>query len=367
MKRRLLLGARIDRYVAAHFVGSYATALLLVVGLFWVMDMASNLDDFLEEWEDGTRVGTPLLVRYYLLHLPFLFLQVAPFVTLLAGMFTLNRLLKHNEVVAMLGAGVSAHRLLLPVLIFGALLAAGMFGLRELAGARLADARDALLDVLDEQRLERVYADVDVHDLSGSIVFLKDYRPADGPGAVPRAGGLVAIVTDGEHYVRVEADGATWNGAAWELENGIRRQVGGGPAVTEVSRLEGFEFTPELALTYRRARANPLELSFREVQQLIRREPDAKTYRTLWHYHLTFPLANLVLLLVGLPVLMQHERGHGADRLAIGGMLCIFYFAIDFVFRNLGLQGGLSPLLAGWVPLLLFGSLGVVLFDSMRS
>ena len=75
--RRLRLFGRLDRYVGGLFVNSYATALFLVVGLFLILDMASNLDDYLEPWPDGTRASNLLIVWYYLLDLPFLFLQVA--------------------------------------------------------------------------------------------------------------------------------------------------------------------------------------------------------------------------------------------------------------------------------------------------
>jgi lipopolysaccharide export LptBFGC system permease protein LptF len=48
-------------------------------------------------------------------------------------------------------------------------------------------------------------------------------------------------------------------------------------------------------------------------------------------------------------------------------MLCILYFAADLVFRNLGLQASLDPRFAAWMPILIFGSLGIVLFDSLRT
>ena len=149
--------------------------------------------------------------------------------------------------------------------------------------------------------------------------------------------------------------------------DGVRHVMGDKKVQTPVDVLEGFEFTPDLARTYRRARENPLELSFSEIQDLMQRDPDNVVYQTLWQYQLTFPLANLVLLLVGLPAMMAHERRRTTDRMVLGGLLCLFYFGTDFVSRNLGLEGDLSPLLASWTPVLLFGSLGVVLFESMRT
>jgi lipopolysaccharide export LptBFGC system permease protein LptF len=53
--------------------------------------------------------------------------------------------------------------------------------------------------------------------------------------------------------------------------------------------------------------------------------------------------------------------------LAQGSLVCIFYFAADFICRNMGLQGGLDPMLAAWLPVLVFGSLGLVFYDAMRT
>ncbi|MCA9002735.1 MAG: LptF/LptG family permease, partial [Planctomycetes bacterium] len=349
----------------SHFVGSYGTALFLLLGLFLIMDMASNLDDYLQAGTDGTSPGMGLVARYYLLKLPFLFLEVAPFITLLAGMFTVNRLLKKNEVTPVLSAGISVHRLLVPVFFCGLVLAGVMFLVREVAVSALADKRDAALFQLEERLPRRVLREALVHDLSGSTVFLEEVYPDMTPF---RARGLSAVVHQGDTTVHIRADEAVWDPGTRTLKliGGQRAIVG--ETLTEVSidTLEGFDFTPELALTYLRSVA-PLDLSFSEVQQLMSREPEDATFNTLWHYLLTFPLANLILLLVGLPVLFQYERGKGTERMALGGLFCILYFAIDFIFRNLGLQGGLSPILAGWLPILIVGSLGLALTDGIRT
>ncbi len=374
--RRLPLGCRLDRYVASHFLRSYLLAMLLMTGLFMVIDMASNLDDYLESWEDGSSAPASVLLVYYGLNLPYLFLQVAPFITLLAGMFTVAKLLKAREVTAVLGAGISARRMLLPVFLGGLLLGVGMFFLREAVGLGIARDRDAARDVLVEHRFEEHYEDVAVIEDSGSLVFLNEFVPRPADGSPPRIERLTAIRrTSGQmgsgRYVRVDADRAIWNGSGWDLEGGVRATIdpdGDGVSQDEaIKTLEGYAFTPELALTYRRAKEAPLELSFSEVQELMRRDPDDNSYQTLWHYHLTFPLANLLLLLVGIPLMFNYERGRSTDRIAVGGLLCVFYYSADFVFRTLGVKGQLSPLLSAWIPVLVFGSLGIMLYDSLRS
>jgi lipopolysaccharide export system permease protein len=311
-------------------------------------------------------------MRYYVLNIPFLYLQVAPFVALIAGLFTVSKLMKSSEIVAALAAGVGSHRLLAPVFLGGLLSALGMFAMREAICTHFSALRDSYRFVLEKKHYDRVYEKLRLRDLNGSVVLLDEFRPEVGDPPVAEVRGFEAYVryslarwveTKADRAVYAERDGKT----GWWLEGGVRSETVNGVQHTEpVQFLEGFDFTPELALSYHRADENPLELSFAETRELSRRDPDNVVYQTLLQYDLTFPLASIVLLLVGLPVLLQHEK-RGAEGLAKGSLLCIFYFAADFIFRNMGLQGGIDPMLAAWMPVLSFGSLGLVLYEGMRT
>ena len=68
-----------------------------------------------------------------------------------------------------------------------------------------------------------------------------------------------------------------------------------------------------------------------------------------------------------MPFLMGHSRSHGPSPGLWVFFLCLCFFGSDFVCRSLGLQGQLDPLMAAWLPILFFGSLGVVLFTSART
>jgi len=50
-----------------------------------------------------------------------------------------------------------------------------------------------------------------------------------------------------------------------------------------------------------------------------------------------------------------------------GVLACFLYFVFDFVCRSLGMEGALSPLLAGWMPAVLFGSAGIVLTSALST
>ena len=376
MKRRLAIGGRIDRYVGLLFVSSYFAAFLMVVGLFLVVDMSGRLDEFLTPGADGASPPTSWIVRFYALGLPFIYLEVAPFVTLLAALFTVTKLLKHSEATAVLNAGVSSHRLLLPVFVGAGLVALGMVGLREWAAASLGHERFLLEDRLTERRAEPVLESVFLKDGQSNPVWIDRFHlgEADGQGAY--AVGLAAVLRDRGRWVNIEAEraayvvGAGGSPGSWRLLRGMREDIDDQerPPVS-IALLDEVAFTPHDVLVAHKAAERPLELSSREIHELQTRDPDNVQWRTLDYHLLTFPLANLVLLLVALPFVMRfgRGRGRGAEGVAAGFLLCIFYFGADFISRSMGMQGALSPLMATWLPLVFFGSLGAVLFSGLQS
>ncbi|MBC8451533.1 MAG: LptF/LptG family permease [Planctomycetes bacterium] len=369
LRTGLRLGGRLDRYVAELFVGSYAVALLLVVGIFVIINLASNIDEYLRAGPDGSTPSGWLVVKLYIYQTPFLFLEVAPFVTLVGGLFTASRLMKNREVVAGLAAGVSVRRMLLPVFLIGGLLGAGMFGFREWVAESLGGRRDALLDYLVERRPEEVLENLWVKDPKGNPVRVEAYYPGTW-GVAPRLEGLGATLRKGNSWTNVVATRAVFDKArnVWDLEGGSREDVDGGAQTREqLATLDGELFSPRDLRTAWKGRVQPTELSFQETLDLLARDPDAVGWQTLLQSNLAFPFAHLVLLFVGLPFLLGHARSKGPS----GGLwvffLCLCYFGADFICRSLGLQGQLDPLMAAWLPILFFGSLGVVLFTAART
>ena len=366
--RALPFPGRLDGYVARLFALSYLAAFFLVVGLFVILDMAANLDEYLSPDKSGYAPPTRLVGEFYLLQMPFLYLQMSPYVTVVAGMFTAARLARANEIVAVLGAGVSVRRLLASVYLAAGLLALGMFWLREQATADLGRRRDLLQDHLRERRELPRIENLVVWDQRQRTITLREYVVHPDP-ARSEALGLSERHREGGRLVSIDAQRARpLSGGRWQLEGGSRLvDDGGSREARPLELLDDPRFTPrEVELAWK-AREHPMDLSYGELLDLLAREPTNLQYQSLLQYNLTFPLAGLVLLLVGLPFVVGNERGKAGERIARGFLLCVIYFGVDFVARTLGLQGAVGPVVSGWFPLVLFGSLGAVLTASMRS
>ena len=207
-----------------------------------------------------------------------------------------------------------------------------------------------------------------VWDLRQRPVTLREYLVGKEPEQ-SAALGLSARLREGGNLVSIDAPRARpLSGGRWALENGRRLEDDGvSRKIHTLDVMDDPRVTPGDVERAWKARERPMDLSYAELADLLVREPTNLQYRTLVQYNLTFPLAGLVLLLVGLPFVVGDERGKAGERIARGFLLCVVYFGVDFVARTLGLQGAVGPVFSGWLPLVLFGSLGVVLTSSMRS
>ena len=119
------------------------------------------------------------------------------------------------------------------------------------------------------------------------------------------------------------------------------------------------------------SRTDPTLKSIPELYRLARRVPSISQRLLIEVYtRLAFPLANVVLLLVAVPLLFQQEGGKST---LLGTGLASFvgmsYYVVSYAFQAIGrdpdgIFGGL-PWLAAWLPILLFGIAGAILLWNM--
>jgi lipopolysaccharide export LptBFGC system permease protein LptF len=141
------------------------------------------------------------------------------------------------------------------------------------------------------------------------------------------------------------------------------RSLPAGDLVEDVpAELVPTDVRPEdLLMAHREA----FDLSYAEILDRSERYPLAPGYRLMRHYHVTFPLSVMLLVLLGVPFVLRRPRKGGLVGLGAALLLCVAFMLVDAAVRDLGNGGFLHPVMAAWLPVILAGSLGVVLFDSV--
>src|SRR5688500_14580898 len=119
----------VDRYVLVSFLKNYLISFCVLVGMYVVLDMIFNFDE-LVEYQDKTELSGPQAVFEFVRYVTdFYFYQVFHYFVLLSGIiplvaaaFTLMRMVRFNELSALLSAGVPLLRIALPIVIASVLL-----------------------------------------------------------------------------------------------------------------------------------------------------------------------------------------------------------------------------------------------------
>lgn len=356
---------RIDRYVGRTVLEAYLGALVFMVFLSILVDMLMNMSRYLqigEEYGISFLGLVGYLAEYYTVLMPFLFVTIAPFVTVIACMFAVSRLMSSNEIAPMIFTGRSLYRILHPVLLIAIASALLMAACWEEVIPRLAETKatqeyvlgshDEAKDVLLQSpanegrhlRAEGYYHD----QLRMEVVTLYD------EGSLP---GDVEITEADEAYWRPEQ-------GDWELVRGILHR---GEDSQPQKWLRGAAFTPELLWRSGKESKESAELSYTDLLELQELRPNSRSYVLAFHHHVTFPLANLVLLLLALPFALHFERGSRIGRVVFAIVICGGYLTVDLICQSLGQAGDVHPVVAAWIPTIFFTSLGVVFFSGIRT
>lgn len=354
----------LDRYVGRIVLGAFGACLLFFLFVTVLIDLLNNLPRYIDraaEQELGTLQLVGQLGFYYLNLLPVLFTTVTPFVTVIACMFAVARLQNANEVVAMLFTGRSLHRVLGPMLLCGLMAGVAMAACWQWVvphvGASVAAGEAFWRGQTEQTNL--------VHETRGEVdqfLYVKVYDP------LQRTMRGVSMLT--ETTLAIEATLTTADVAVWDQDRGDWRLDGGKTTSrdrdTPQAWLHRPDVTPEILLQRSRDTIDPEALSYTDLMELIASRPTRADVRLALHRHFTYPLANVLLLLLALPFAIRYERGGRVERVLIAVALCAGYTVLDITCGSLG-QRGLNPVVAAWTPTILFGSLGVVLFGSIRT
>ena len=357
----------LDRYLVREFLVFVGIGLAVAAALFVVIDLLQTLDRYL-------RVKPPLIfiVEHFIYRLPAALHDGLPVVMLVATIFLFLALSRYHELTAMKAAGISLYRVSAPILLMGLSVAvsAGLF--QELFLPRLNELGEEVDRVKIRGQLPR-------HLQLRQRLWL---RSADtrffrvellNPGTNDMYGVTVLELDKQFRLVsRLDTRRAHWTPGGWELTDGaIREVVGAGNNVETVPFTSTSLVMPEHIEEFTRIQKPVTSMSYWELYDYVTKLEAAgfqvKKYLVELYSKLSFPLVNLVMVLVAIPFALQSPRGGRlfGIGLAIGimaGYLVVHYVALAFARADL-----LPPLLAAWTANVIFLGIGTSLFLRART
>lgn len=355
----------LDRYVLVTWTRIFLMTALGFPLIQVIIDLADNFDKWI-------RVGltSKEIALSYAYAIPGFAFEVLPASVLFATLFTIGALSRNTELTAAKASGVSFHRLLAPLLIAAALTTVLGVVLGELAPgatARSLELQRARATPTRNSKYNFVYrADEGwVYTIRSLDVRTRALRGLmfERQGASPEFPTLA-----------ITADSATWDSTAghWRLWQGTSRILAGAgdeQAFTFRSASLGVmrEGPDELVLEPKR----PEEMRYAELGRYIgalkRAGNDPSKLEVDQALKIVLPVTCFIIAIFGAPMGLTAPRSGAAIGIAIGLATTVVFLTMVQLSRAVGISGILPPIVAAWLPSVLFLSIGGVLLARART
>ncbi|HXR06537.1 MAG TPA: LptF/LptG family permease, partial [Candidatus Acidoferrum sp.] len=367
----------LDRYLLRELLVPLAYCLGGFLIFYVSFDLIFGIKGFLDK-----HLSFGDIAEYYAVTLPELLVTVViPVSLLLASLYSLTNHSRHQELTAMRAAGVSLGRLAAPYFAVGLLLGLAVLAMNELLVPPAADRAREILRRHDPNPQDRaLIVKLDFHneaeDRDWKIDrYNRDTTVMTGPHLIwGRPDGSVRIIN---------ADRAIYSNGQWvffNVEDWVTRTNApppSGPKLQPILKLRLAE-TPawiesELkvkALSPTEAARKP-QLSIREILTYFRLHPHLEATRwatlmTQLQCRLAEPFTCLTVVLIALPFGARSGRHNVFAGVASGLFICFGFFIMQRIAMGLGVSGNLPPVLAAWLPNLVFGLAGLALIWRAR-
>jgi lipopolysaccharide export system permease protein len=354
----------LDRYVFVEFWKIFVTTALGFPILLNIIDLTDNLDTYIER-----HLSIGRIVLSYVYWLPDSMFMVLPAAVLFATVFAIGALTRHSEITAAKASGISFYRFIAP--IFAGAMIATVLGLilGELAPVANKKRNDilhgSLVNISNDRynfayaaERGRVYKIGALHVLEPSIEGIVVERKGNGP--------------DYPSYV-ITASAARYNPKkGWVMQRGAMHVI---PDTLHnitfsFDSLVDRHFTePPKQLTL--AQRAPADMGFRELGRFItsmeRSGAEVNELRVERMLKIAVPITCIVILLFGAPLATSTQRGGAAYGVGLSLATTVIFLMLIQLTKGIGGKGMIPADLAAWLPSIIFGVVGVILFARVRT
>ncbi|MFD2158857.1 LptF/LptG family permease [Rubritalea tangerina] len=353
----------LDRYTLKTFLNSFAICFGALFIIMFLEDIQDNLSDF-KESEDMLY----LMGKHYLIKLPSLLVFILPYSLMLGLLWSLGKMSKDQEIVAMIQTGRSVTRIVGPLIGFG-FLCTLMCMVFNYHWAPYADSQEK--SILEQARgIEASEArHVAYQNNDDSRHWYVGAFPAEHDHGEPLKSVNITVMKDDSIVQRIITKNASWSVDAriWELETPLIHTIKEGN-VTPVTHNENLTFDwPETPYQIINPGLKPPYLGIPGLTSWLanhRDHPlsDKRSYLTHWHYRIAHPFICMITIMLAAPLgIVFNRRGLGGG-VAVAIFLCAGMIFCSTVFPTLGESGHLSPVLAAWATNIIFTLVALVLF-----
>jgi len=369
----------LDKYILKTFLVTFFFVVLILLAVVTVIDLTDKMDKF-----SKAELKAIDIFGYYLDYIPWIGSLLTPITIFIAAVYVCSRMAGHTEVIAMLSAGISFKRMLVPYFIGATLVGVISFVLN---GWIIPNSNKSRL-AFEMQYFKTKYyfekQNVHIQVASDTYLYMKSYNNNNQTGYHF----TLEKFHDNKLIEKLTASRIQWDSTnlKWTLFDWSLKKVDGifespkrpetVPAF-EVSKVTTKEFVrsgtsldtvlvihpKEFESDYRKYDGLTLTELDDQIKTLrARGSPGIEMYEVEKYTRYTSPVTIFILVFMGVIVSARKSRGGTGPQIALGFLLSFIFILFFTLFRTFAENGSMPPQISVWVPNIIFGLISIAMY-----
>lgn len=355
----------LDWYILKKYLVAVVFTLMMFSVIAVAIDASEKTDDFVKSGLTTYQIFT----NYYIGFVPFIISMIFPLMTFIAVIFFTSKLAGRSEIVAIIAGGIPYNRFLRPYLIGSIFLGLSFWYasqylipranvIRGNFQAKYVDNNSSYYSGLG--RNNNYYFQVD----AATFVGMRYYDTANKSAS----SFFMQRVASNKVKYNVRAEIIRWDTAkkTWKLENVIERKVEG--LKEEVKQMPFMYVNLNLKPgELRRDRYMKDKLTTPELKEYIRLanrrgQEGLNEFKVERYKRDAAALSVVILTLIGAIIASRKTRGGLGLHLAVGLIIGVLFFGMNTFSTVFSTNANLNPILAAWLPNMVFSLVAVYLY-----
>jgi lipopolysaccharide export system permease protein len=352
----------IDAYIMRKFLGTFFFCLVLILTIAVVFDFAEKIDNFMEK----DAPVKAIIFDYYLNFIPYFATLFAPLFVFISVIFFTSKMAINTEIIAILNSGMSFKRMMWPYFLSALVIAIFTFVLTNFVIPQSNQSRMLFEDKYYRSSARKVTQEnIHLQVYPNVYAYMGSYNPLSQRGQnftienFNDSNRLVSkLSATSVIYDTVQNKWTALNYYLREMKGNVEKITKGRQIDTtltikpaDLSRDPGFVGT----MTYR-------ELD--DYIDLLRLQGSdgLKLFLIEKHRRFANPFAVFILTMIGVSLSSRKIRGGIGMNIGIGLILSFSYILFLQFASQFSLKGSLGPMLAMWIPNILYSVIAFVLY-----
>jgi lipopolysaccharide export system permease protein len=352
----------IDKYIIRKFLGTFFFCIVLILTIAVVFDFAEKIDNFMEKQAPVKAI----IIDYYFNFIPYFAMLFAPLFVFIAVIFFTSKMAVSTEIIAILNCGMSFRRMMWPYFLSALIIATFTFVLTNYVIPKANLTRMEFEDRYYHSSNKRIPVE-NIHRMvaKNTYVFMGTFSALTQRG---QNFTIERISDNGYLESKLSAISVSYDTTKqkWIALNYYIRDIKGNQEIIT----KGREIDTTLTITPKDFSRDPDfvgTMTSRELDDYIKLlrlqgSDELKLFLIEKYRRFANPFAVFILTLIGVSLSSRKIRGGIGMNIGIGLGLSFSYILFLQFASQFCLKGNLSPILAMWIPNIIYSVFAMVLY-----